>query len=131
MTEIYDPYNFEKVCLNTILEAVRESEPLLGPRAFSLCFSKTKELPTSFRYLLTVILFENREELLPHLKRTCHSLSDDPERRRLLWGLGQSFIHSLLIPNSVLRLIEDRQASTAWLVEEMRILTQTLFHLPE
>jgi len=127
MTEIYAPYNFEKVCLNTVLESMRESEPLVGPRAFFLCMSKLHEFPTSFRYLLTVILFENREELLPHLKVSCEVLGDSPDRRRLLWALVQTFIHSLITPNTTKRLIEDEQATTDWLVEEMKILTRTAF----
>ena len=59
MTEDYDPTNFERVCVNTVLEAVRESEPLRSPRAYYLCQSKTAQLTTSFRYHLTVIFFEN------------------------------------------------------------------------
>ena len=127
MTEIYDPYNFEKVCVNTVLEALREAAPLYGPRAFHLCVRKTREFPTSFRYLLTVILFENRDELLPHLKNLAGSLDDHPDRETLAWALIQCFIHSILTPMTVLRLVEDERASTDWLTQEMQILTRTVF----
>lgn len=127
MTEIYDPFNFEKVCVNTVLEALREASPLYGPRAFGLCARKTREFPTSFRYLLMVILFENREELLPHLKSLAGSLDDHPDRETLAWALIQCFIHSILTPMTVRRLVEDDRASTDWLTQEMQILTRMAF----
>jgi hypothetical protein len=127
MTDIYDPYNFEKVCVNTVMEAMRESEPLYGPRAFHLCHRKTHEFPTSFRYLLIVIFMENRDELLPHLQSAAAALCEDTEHRSLAWGLMQAFLHSLLTPVSVEHLIEDQRATTEWLCEEMDILTRTTF----
>ncbi len=127
MTDIYDPYNFEKVCVNTVLEVMRESEPLFGPRAYHLCYRKTHEFPTSFRYLLTVIFMENREELLPHLKLVASNMCDVSEEARLAWALIQTFVHSLMMPVTVLRLIEDARATNEWLAEEVGILTRTTF----
>jgi hypothetical protein len=127
MTDIYDPHNFEKVCVNTVLEVMRESAPLYGPRAYHLCHSKVHELPTSFRYLLIVIFMENRDELIPHLRQTASTLCEEPDESRLAWALIQTFLHSLLTPVTVLRLIEDDRATTDWLAEEVDILTRTIF----
>jgi hypothetical protein len=127
MTDIYDPYNYEKVCVNTVMEAMRESAPLYGPRAFHLCHRKTHEFPTSFRYLLIVIFMENRDDLLPHLREVASTICEGKEEARLVWGLIQAFLHSLLTPVTVLRLIEDQRAATEWLCEEMDILTRTTF----
>jgi hypothetical protein len=114
MTDIYDPHNFEKVCVNTVLEVMRESAPLYGPRAYHLCHSKVHELPTSFRYLLI-------------LRQTASTLCEEPDESRLAWALIQTFLHSLLTPVTVLRLIEDDRATTDWLAEEVDILTRTIF----
>lgn len=127
MNDIYDPANFVKVCVNTVLEVVRESEPLRGPRAYYLCHRKTHELTTSFRYHLLVIFFENREELLPHLKMMADNMAEDPEEHRLVWSLMQTFLHSLLTPITVRRLVEDSRATTDWLAGEMDILSRTIF----
>ncbi len=127
MTDIYDPYNFEKVCVNTVLEAMRESAPLYGPRVYHLCHSKIHELPTSFRYLLIVIFMENREELIPHLRQIATTLCEEPDESRLAWALIQTFLHSLLTPVTVLRLVEDDRATSDWLAEEIDILTRTIF----
>lgn len=127
MTDIYDPANFVKVCVNTVLEVLRESTPLQGPRAYHLCHKKTREFTTSFRYHLLVIFFENREELLPHLKSMTASLVDDPNEHRYVWSLMQTFLHSLLTPVTVRRLIDDTRATTDWLAEEMDILNRTIF----
>jgi hypothetical protein len=127
MNDIYDPANFVKVCVNTVLEVVRESEPLRGPRAYYLCHRKTRELTTSFRYHLLVIFFENREELLPHLKIMADNMAEDPEEHRLVWSLMQTFLHSLLTPITVRRLVEDSRATTDWLAGEMDILSRTIF----
>lgn len=129
MTDIYDPSNFEKVCVNTVLEVVRESTPLRGPRAFYLCHRKTAEFTTSFRYHLLVIFFEHREELLPHLRATARNISADQEENRLVWSLMQTFLHSLLTPITVRRLIEDTRATTDWLAEEIDILNRTIFQI--
>jgi len=125
MTDIYDPSNFEKVCVNTVLEAVRESNPLGGPRAFYLCQNKTNQLTTSFRYHLTVVFFENREELLSHLRSIARSLASDQEEEELIWSLMQTFVHSLVTPITVRRLIEDPQATTEWIAQEVDILSRT------
>ena len=127
MTDIYDPANFVKVCVNTVLEVLRESTPVQGPRAYHLCHKKTRELTTSFRYHLLVIFFENREELLPHLKSMTASLVDDPNEYRHVWSLMQTFLHSLLTPITVSRLIDDSRATTDWLAEEMDILNRMIF----
>lgn len=125
MTEDYDPTNFERVCVNTVLEAVRESEPLRSPRAYYLCQSKTAQLTTSFRYHLTVIFFENREELLSHLQSMARNLASDQEEEELIWSLMQTFVHSLVTPVTMSRLIEDSRATTEWLVQEVDILSRT------
>ncbi len=125
MTDNYDPTNFEKVCVNTVLEAVRESEPLRSPRAYYLCQSKTAQLTTSFRYHLTVIFFENREELLSHLQSMARNLASDQEEEELIWSLMQTFVHSLVTPVTMSRLIEDSRATTEWLVQEVDILSRT------
>jgi len=127
MADIYDPYNFEKVCVNTVLEVMRESSPLYGPRAFHLCHRKIHEFPTSFRYLLIVIFMENRDELIPHLRQIAATLCGAPDESKLAWSLIQTFLHSLLTPVTVLRLIEDDRATTDWLAEEVDILTRTIF----
>ncbi len=125
MTDNYDPTNFERVCVNTVLEAVRESEPLRSPRAYYLCQSKTAQLTTSFRYHLTVIFFENREELLSHLQSMARNLASDQEEEELIWSLMQTFVHSLVTPVTMSRLIEDSRATTEWLVQEVDILSRT------
>ncbi len=125
MTDNYDPTNFERVCVNTVLEAVRESEPLRSPRAYYLCQSKTAQLTTSFRYHLTVIFFENREELLSHLQSMARNLASDQEEEELIWSLMQTFVHSLVTPITIKRLIEDSRATTEWLVQEVDILSRT------
>ena len=125
MTDIYDPTNFEKVCVNTVLEAVRESGPLRSPRAFYLCQSKTTQLTTSFRYHLTVIVFEHREELLSHLQSGARSLAADYEEEELIWSLMQTFVHALVTPLTIRRLIEDSRATNEWLAQEVDILSRT------
>ncbi|MFC1545282.1 hypothetical protein ACFL44_01175 [Gemmatimonadota bacterium] len=125
MTDIYDPTNFEKVCVNTVLEAVRESGPLRSPRAFYLCQSKTAQLTTSFRYHLTVIFFEHREELLSHLKSTSCNLASDSDEEELIWSLMQTFVHSLVTPITLQRLFEDSRATTEWIAQEVDILSRT------
>jgi hypothetical protein len=127
MTELHDPHNFEKVCVNTVLESLREGGPLFGPRTYHLCFRKTQELSTSFRYLLVTILMEHREELVPHLRGLVRTLTDEPERAALLWGLVQTFLHALLTPLTVRRLVEDPGADVDWLAEEMACLTRSCF----
>jgi hypothetical protein len=127
MTELYDPHNFEKVCVNTVLESLRECGPLLGPRAFHLCFRKTLELSTSFRYLLVTILMEHRDDLVPHLRDLAARLVDDPQAEPLVWGLMQTFLHALLTPVTVRRLVEDPQADADWLAGELAILTRSCF----
>lgn len=129
MTDIYDPANFTKVCVNTVLEVVRESSPLGGPRSFYLCHRKTAELTTSFRYHLLVIFFEHREELLPHLRDLAGSMAADPEENNLIWALMQTFLHSLLTPITVRRIIEDSRATSEWLAEEINILSRTIFRI--
>ena len=127
MTDIYDPANFVKVCVNTVLEVVRESAPLRGPRAYYLCHKKTREFTTSFRYHLLVIFFEHRDELVPHLRMMASNMAQDPDEHRLVWSLMQTFLHSLLTPITVRRLIEDSRATTDWLAAEMDILSSTIF----
>ncbi len=39
----------------------------------------------------------------------------------------QTFLHSLLTPITVRRLIDDSRATTDWLVEEMDILNRMIF----
>ena len=125
MTDIYDPANFEKVCINTAMEAMRESAPLSGPRAYYLCHCKVSELTTSFRYHLTVVFFEHREELLSHLRSIARSLGSDHEEEELIWSLMQTFVHSLVTPITVRRLIDDPQATTEWIAQEVDILSRT------
>lgn len=125
MTDIYDPSNFEQVCVNTVLEAVRESTPLGGMRAFYLCHSKTTTLTTSFRYHLTVIFFEHREELLSHLRSVSRSLAADPDEQELIWSLMQTFINSLITPITIRSLIEDPEATSGWISREVDILSRT------
>ncbi|MFC1595348.1 hypothetical protein ACFL3X_00340 [Gemmatimonadota bacterium] len=125
MTDIFDPNSFEKVCVNAVLEAVRESGPLRSPRAFYLCQSKTTQLTTSFRYHLTVIFFEHREELLSHLRSMARNLASDQEEEELIWSLMQTFIHSLVTPITIRGLIEDSRATTEWLAQEVDILSRT------
>ena len=125
MTDIYDPMNFERVCVNTVLESVRESGPLMSPRAFYLCQSKTTQLTTSFRYHLTVIFFEHREELLSHLQSVARSLASDYEEEELIWSLMQTFVHSLVTPITIRRLIEDSRATSEWIAQEVDILSRT------
>jgi len=129
MTDIYDPANFEKVCVNTVMEALRESAPLAGPRAYYLCHSKTGELTTSFRYHLTVIFFEHHEELMTHLERAAATLATGPDEGQLLHSLMKTFLASLLVPISVRRLVEDPRATTGWLANEIEILTRTILPL--
>ena len=129
MTDIYDPANFEKVCVNTVMEALRESAPLAGPRAYYLCHAKTGELTTSFRYHLTVIFFEHHEELLPHLEGAAATLATGPDEGQLLHSLMKTFLASLLVPISVRRLVEDPRATTGWLANEIEILTRTILPL--
>jgi hypothetical protein len=125
MTDIYDPSNFEKVCVNTVLEAVRESNPLGGPRAYYLCHSKTAQLTTSFRYHLTVVFFEHREELLADLRSIAGNLGSDREDEELIWSLMQTFVHSLVTPITIRRLIEDPKVTTEWIAKEVDILSRT------
>ena len=125
MTDIYDPNNFEKVCVNTVLESVRESGPLRSPRAFYLCQSKTDQLTTSFRYHLTVIFFEHREELLSNLQSMSRNLASDQEEEELIWSLMQTFVHSLVTPVTLRRLFEDSRATTEWIAQEVDILSRT------
>ncbi len=117
--------NFERVCVNTVLESVRESGPLMSPRAFYLCQSKTTQLTTSFRYHLTVIFFEHREELLSHLQSVARSLASDYEEEELIWSLMQTFVHSLVTPITIRRLIEDSRATSEWIAQEVDILSRT------
>ncbi len=126
MTDIYDPANFEKVCVNTVMEALRESAPLKGPRAYYLCHHKTAGLTTSFRYHLVVILFEHREELLTHLERAAGTLATGPDEGQFLFSLMQTFIGSLLVPITTRRLVEDPRATTGWLAREIDILSRSL-----
>jgi hypothetical protein len=111
------------------MEALRESAPLKGPRAYYLCHAKTGELTTSFRYHLTVIFFEHREELLDHLERAAGTLATGSDEGRLIHSLMQTFVNSLLVPHTVKSLVEDPRATAGWLANEIDILSRTILPL--
>ena len=57
------------------------------------------------------------------------TLTEEPERAGVLWGLVQTFLHALLTPVTVRRLVEDPGADIDWLAEEMACLTRACFPL--
>ena len=54
-------------------------------------------------------------------------MTADQEENELIWALMQTFVHSLLTPITVRRIIEDSRATTEWLAEEIDILNRTIF----